>query len=934
MINKKTVFVSSFEEAYYYRKTLARKSASPLLGYTVCPFTPWLQEQWDLWGDTRKIVSSFERLFLITHLLKEQNLLSFSEGGAQLLSRYCGEVFGSTPFMQALEHSEQFEGIQKTLIDFFLSYQEALSAHGYLEPGQALNLLPADAFLGSFSFAQSFEMPFYLKDFAQQNAEINFETMPSEELFISGELVTDLDKGKQAEFLFPYGQTAETALLETRISAWLCGEATDNQTLAANQGTTCDHALVDSNQISATMQDTSITNAPSILIVCAKPAKLFTALSPYFFDNAISATCYATRSFSETLFGKSYLALKRVFFDYSHDALHDYLKSPYSGASTFDAYQINTLLRSEKRFEFDEILATVKKIAPHFSYAEELFQESDASLILDYFSEVAYKLFARDKVRLEEELDAIRQLRSLYESARALDATVEEITQYCSDLSFSSIASTNNTQAEQVVVCSYNNLYRVAYKNAGAKGFKNSYSHVLLCDLDARYFVQADAFAPFNSLNGALGITFEDHYLSKYRSLINFAQACASQTFACEHIVSLIDGEDTYHVFFFEEFLSYYQNDNSKLLYNLDNARCSVFTKGEEDLKENIAVTTSQNNAGAKSESFSFAIPPQGFLSDEAKKSLLLSRWSSAENKQKYYVSPSDIELYLACPYSWFVQRRINPQSLDFERGPMEQGNFAHEIFAEFYQVLPEKLGMKRVTQECLPSALSLLSEIFDRKLSEQIEDDSAHYLLESHVDQIEGEKLKDAMLKSLVRQAQLFPSFIPFASELPIELSDGITYAGAPLVGKIDRIDIDEKNKAFVVVDYKGSVKKYSAGFDPEKGEFELPQKVQALVYAQALRKKFEDKTCKGALYISYSAKEDKDSVAGSYNPYLYGVDAYASKKSVVDMDFHTYLDMVEDALRPYLKQMRQGHIAPNPRDKTACEYCIVKNNCGRRLS
>lgn len=51
---------------------------------------------------------------------------------------------------------------------------------------------------------------------------------------------------------------------------------------------------------------------------------------------------------------------------------------------------------------------------------------------------------------------------------------------------------------------------------------------------------------------------------------------------------------------------------------------------------------------------------------------------------------------------------------------------------------------------------------------------------------------------------------------EYAIRAEDKVTYGGAIINGRIDRVDVDDKG-SFIVFDYKGSIAKYAAGFDPD---------------------------------------------------------------------------------------------------------------------
>ncbi len=90
---------------------------------------------------------------------------------------------------------------------------------------------------------------------------------------------------------------------------------------------------------------------------------------------------------------------------------------------------------------------------------------------------------------------------------------------------------------------------------------------------------------------------------------------------------------------------------------------------------------------------------------------------------------------------------------------------------------------------------------------------------------------------------------------EHPIEVADGVDFAGVRLRGRVDRVDADAERGRFVVIDYKGSSKDYASGLK-EGDEPSVPHHVQGLIYAQALLRTDLGLACAGALYLGYRAR------------------------------------------------------------------------------
>ena len=210
--------------------------------------------------------------------------------------------------------------------------------------------------------------------------------------------------------------------------------------------------------------------------------------------------------------------------------------------------------------------------------------------------------------------------------------------------------------------------------------------------------------------------------------------------------------------------------------------------------------------------------------------------------------SASQIEAYSTCPLCWFVSYRVKPQSIDAGFGNMEKGNFVHDVLEHLHARLPQE-GMERVTPMNLPRAQELLREVFDETLTEHAGKRGTEGPLvplspveERQVAEILPQ-LEGVLAYESEALAPFAPRYLEFAfNELEVE------YAGWPLGGRIDRVDVDAENRA-VVIDYKhrSGVEEYKLAdptvFDEKTGAVPaddprwLPPHTQTLIYAQAMR-------------------------------------------------------------------------------------------------
>lgn len=290
--------------------------------------------------------------------------------------------------------------------------------------------------------------------------------------------------------------------------------------------------------------------------------------------------------------------------------------------------------------------------------------------------------------------------------------------------------------------------------------------------------------------------------------------------------------------------------------------------------------------------------------------------------------SASQIEAYSTCPLCWFVSYRVKPQSIDAGFGNMEKGNFVHDVLEHLHVRLPQE-GMERVTPENLPRAQELLREVFDETLAEHAGKRGTEGPLvplsaveERQVAEILPQ-LEGVLAYESEALAPFAPRYLEFAfNELKVE------YAGWPLGGRIDRVDVDAENRA-VVIDYKHrtgveefkladpTVRDEESGTAPIDDPRWLPPHTQTLIYAQAMRRALDLDT-RAALY--FSTKGGKPALRGAASAELLEEERGDGripglKKGFPgeggSMDFDALLDRVEAGIAERLRELEAGNVA-----------------------
>ncbi len=169
--------------------------------------------------------------------------------------------------------------------------------------------------------------------------------------------------------------------------------------------------------------------------------------------------------------------------------------------------------------------------------------------------------------------------------------------------------------------------------------------------------------------------------------------------------------------------------------------------------------------------------------------------------------SASGLELWLACPVRWFVERLLRPQEIDPDAEALVRGRFAHEALERVIGALADGSGRAELTPQTLPQARALLREALDGLEGE-------------HRISVNPQRLRAAVRRLeadlvgyLDHAAHAGSAFAPRTELLevtfgrPDDQRPPAPLAGGalPLAGRIDRVDVSASGEEAIVYDYKG---------------------------------------------------------------------------------------------------------------------------------
>lgn len=461
-----------------------------------------------------------------------------------------------------------------------------------------------------------------------------------------------------------------------------------------------------------------------------------------------------------------------------------------------------------------------------------------------------------------------------------------------------------------------------------------SYDAVLFADVDLDSYPLSHEEGPLATLTASLGregVTLEPAALLRAR--FGHAMQASRGPVTLARVTHDRQARECYPAAVWTELRAHAEADGAKIA---DDAKTAGDAKaagadkgkcvGEGDIVRDFDPAAGE---GLKRERVTCEAPQH--LSAEAVPYLVLRR-RDGEGEDAPLVprltSASQIEAYSTCPLCWFVSYRVKPQSIDAGFGNMEKGNFVHDVLEHLHARLPQE-GMERVTPMNLPRAKELLREVFDETLAEHAGKRGTEGPLVplSPVEERQVAEILPQLEGVLAYESEALTPFAPryleFAfNELQVE------YAGRPLGGRIDRVDVDAENRA-VVIDYKhrSGVEEFKLADptvrDEESGEAPiddprwLPPHTQTLIYAQAMRRAL-GLDARAALY--FSTKGGKPALRGAASAELLEEERGDGripglKKGFPgeggNMDFDALLDRVEAGIAERLRELEAGIVA-----------------------
>ena len=945
-------------------------------GTTVATLRAWLADIWELYGDGRALVSPVERSVAMLAAFSSECEGGSAEasvsarGLSRLAARLVEQASGLREFESACENAgraktakggggagcvERREDAErgKTVErgDYgFLSAQERrllvgvrryfllLERNRLIELGCALALLPelVPANKGISVLMEGFPpLTEQQRRFFAKCPQIELCERPAP----GAEGARPPAKGVDVRFAFPSGRYARPLLLADAALEALAEDAEPCQ-----------------------------AGFPRVVLACKDPKETFSKVAPALSRAGATCSLQAHTRADQTDLGRALGTLHRLANgEEDRAAFVDVLYLPFSGVSASQARFVDARLRGDRLASIDEALAEVCAASEVLSYLEDMAQDAEAGVLAGAVEDALRGMKGVSESYRREQLGALSKVRETMRAASRFRLDMGACLDVLADVAVdASCFLPGGAWRGQARAAGAGVGAGLAEKPAGSApsaaepapangapansatanaapangATASSAPDVLVCDWataaalapgSCEVLVAADAESanrPVAEREDAgtlllrkLGVSVPDDALAAARREFCALAAAPARRFIVERCLHDANAEPTYPAMVVEELVDCYRADPSRT-DDVDNPYAlppqlqrNMMERGEERLYENFAVEHAEQPLLCRIDR-----PSMGQITPLHRPLVVLSR---SGDDGSVRLSASQLESYLACPYLWFVQRRLRTEALDEDFGPLQMGDFAHHALEGFCKAFQERTGAPKVTPALLPQARNIMAEVLDAEAALQFELKPADNRLVpcTELEVREVAALKQRLIDFLDFEAQLLPTFRPAHFEFEVGVHEKVEYAGVRLVGKVDRIDVDDAGHA-VVIDYKGSV---SSDYELRSSEGKPPCKVQTLVYAQ-VAKRLLGLDVVGALYLGYGRTPK---LAGAFDGLVLEAAHLPNMKHARcrcgggEGSFSALLDETEARCARAAESLASGCLEPAPSFPGACRFC-----------
>ena len=310
-------------------------------------------------------------------------------------------------------------------------------------------------------------------------------------------------------------------------------------------------------------------------------------------------------------------------------------------------------------------------------------------------------------------------------------------------------------------------------------------------------------------------------------------------------------------------------------------------------------------------------------LSSQRRETRLRHPLVLAQLRARSVFNVTELERFADCSSAWFLDRFLEPRTIDAEVDPKLRGSVAHTALHRFFAGLPKELGTERLEEAHVEEAVRFMRRCLEQALGG----------VRMEMTDVQRRELEQGLardLERLVREearagTQLVPRRfeVSFGSERsPQELQRGLALAdGLVLSGKVDRIDLDPFSARGIVQDYKAGKTAHSARQIDDEWRLQIPLYMlvlRDLVGIEPLggvyRPLAGDRKPRGLLRAE--ARED-------------GVPGFAGRDYLDEDAFWGQVERARERAVAVAERIRRGDVHHDPRGGDCPSWCDLWPMC-----
>ena len=704
------------------------------VGVNVSTFDEWMRDQWKLYGNSDRLLSTTLRKVFFQQVLDgmsadELGSLNAGKGTVELLSKLAPEYLTE---LDQIMTSGQLSAGQMSACKVLERYKVLLEEKSYVEVCQCLDYL--------------------LQSIPEQGAALVFSRV--EDLSEARlKFVRKLSQKREVAFSLyvpegPAGYAAEQQLelvsglgCDCRVDAELAPAAKSqelNDLLAmvfrATEGNEVTPSgavtflsplgqLAEAESISRYISQCAESGSKSFVVYTSNPQKVWDALSQKLAAKGIAAHYKRSVRIQDSLAGSAFASLIDAYATLSERAeleknidyqasehqmgdmswwpprsLTDYLISPISGISVERAWMLDKSWRGNRTLYATRVLETLSKAAISSRLCAETIKSlelgrigSAAQRIIEYLSAEAsdeQSEAAQSEEALLQNQESLKVMSKIVSSAQELHEaglkltpqTLKSFIDLCKDQSVMMPVSNGIKSDIQVLIAPVSQAHSFE---------PHMFDTVIFQGMDTLNFGVKASDGALQEFVRHASKTPKVSEFARYQRDFYTALTTASTSVAFEKV----EQKDVFNAVALSEV---------KACYPKDYAKKTGLVRGEEEVLVNLLPQASDQERVAELPTIE-----SGEIDPKLKNIVVLPRHLTRETLEQELhglievsreglplLSASQIETYLECPYKWFTQRRIKISQVDTEFAPMQMGTFIHRVLELTHaSLLAEALG-------------------------------------------------------------------------------------------------------------------------------------------------------------------------------------------------------------------------------------------------